>query len=113
MNTNILDGIHNDTKQALNERLKSLPKKEADAIRKKEIVLNMRTGTARFLDRHGEKLLYSKTEAAAVLSISLMSINRYLKRGLLPSVQLGGRRLIPREGLIEMIAKKSKMENVQ
>jgi excisionase family DNA binding protein len=111
---NILDQIHNDTKQALNERLKSLPKKEADAIRKKEIVLNMRTGCARFLDRHGEKLLYSKTEAAEILGgLSLMSVNRYLKRGLLPSVRLGGRRLIPREGLVEMIAKKSKMEKMQ
>lgn len=114
MHTKLLDELYHDIRPAITERMKSLPKKDADTIRKKEIVLNLRTGSARFLDRHGEKLLYSKTEAAEILGgISVMSVNRYIKKGLLPYVQLCGRVLIPREGLIEMIAKKSKMENFQ
>lgn len=109
MNSNtILDELFRDIRPALNERLRDLPKNEQAKIKKGEIVYNPRTGSARLLDRHGEKLLFSKTEAAETLGgLSLMSVNRYIKRGLLPSVQLGGRVLIPRAGLVEMIAEKT------
>lgn len=100
----ILSEIFRDVRPILNDRMKTLPADEAKKIKKSEIVFNPRTGTARLLDRHGEKLLYSKTECAEILGgISLMSVNRYIKQGLLPSVTLGGRRLVPRQGLQEMI----------
>ena len=39
--------------------------------------------------------------------ISLMSVNCYLKKGILSSAQLGGRRLIHHDGLPELIQEKT------
>lgn len=102
-----LEDVLYSTRIEINSRLKQLPKKDADKIRKNEIAMNLRTGQVRIIDRAGDKLLYSKSEVAALLSVSLVSVCRYLKAGLLPSVQLGGRRLIPREALIEWITKRT------
>lgn len=96
----ILEEIYQDVKA----RLQSYPKRESDPIARRRIVLNMRTGQVGFLEH--ENLLYSVPDAAEMLGgISVRSVNRYMKDGLLPSVKLGGRRLIPREGLIDLIKK--------
>ncbi|MBN1497624.1 MAG: helix-turn-helix domain-containing protein [Spirochaetes bacterium] len=103
----ILTDIFRDIRPVLNERLKGISKPEAQKIKKSEIVYNPRTGTARLLDKRGEKLLFSKTEAAELLGgLSLMSVNRRIADGTLPCVHLGGRVLIPREGLVRLIAER-------
>lgn len=100
----ILTEIFRDMRPVLNDRLKGISKAEAQKIKKSEIVYNPRTGSARLLDRRGEKILLSIDEAAEALGgISRMSVNRYIQRGLLPSVQLGGRRLVPRDATIRMM----------
>lgn len=111
-NSDILSELFRDIRPILNDRLKNLPKNEAQKIRKGEIVFSPRTGQARLLDRRGEKLLFSKTEAAELLGgISLMSVNRRIADGSLPIVRLGGRALIPRDGLVRLIAEKTEFKN--
>jgi len=51
-----------------------------------------------------DKLLLTRSEAAAVLNLSTRSIDYLLAEGRLPSRKLGKRRLIPREA-VERIAK--------
>jgi excisionase family DNA binding protein len=79
-------------------------------LQKTEVVLNMQTGEAKLVNKRSEKLLLSKVEAAELLSVSLMSINRYLKAGIIPSITLGGRRLIPLEHLKEILNDKLRLE---
>lgn len=60
-----------------------------------------------------EKLLLSKTEAAELLSISYPSVNRHIKSGKIPSIQLGSRRLIPKAELVKMIEKLSSPNKIK
>jgi excisionase family DNA binding protein len=51
------------------------------------------------------KLLLTVVETAEVLNVSVPSINRRIADGSIPSIRLGGRRLIPRQELEATIAK--------
>ena len=99
----ILDDICRDAQA----RLATIGKRDADKIARRKIVLDVRTGSAGFSNT--ERLLYSITETAGLLSVTPRSIKKYIEDGILPSVKLGGRRLIPRDGLMEMISKKTTM----
>jgi excisionase family DNA binding protein len=57
-----------------------------------------------------EKLLLNKSEAAQALNVSVPSLNRYIRRGLIPVLRLGGRVLIPHSSLLEMIQIKTSTE---
>jgi len=45
------------------------------------------------------KRLYSRKEAAEFLGISLSTLIRLIRRGVIPTVKIGSRRLIDREDL--------------
>ena len=51
-----------------------------------------------------DKILLTRTEAAAVLNLSSRSVDYLLAKGLLPSHKFGKRRLIPRHA-VERLAK--------
>lgn len=103
-----LSEILQDLRPLVEERLKALPKSEAKKIKKAGIALDLQTGDVRRLDVFKDRLLHTVSEASEILGgISIMSVNRYIKQGILPSVQLGSRRLIPRQALVEMIAEKT------
>lgn len=113
MNSNeFLQELFRDIRPILTERLKNLPENEAKKLRKSEIAFNIHSGSARLLDRRGEKLLFSKTEAAELLGgISVITVSRRIADGSLPVMHLGGRTLIPREGLTRLIAEKTEIKS--
>lgn len=49
------------------------------------------------------KLLLTIPETAQVLGVGVASVNRYIREGTIPSVKLGGRRLVPRKKLEDRI----------
>lgn len=51
------------------------------------------------MNREGKARLMSVTAAGKVLGVSDSTVWRMIRRGTLPSVRQGGRRLIPREAL--------------
>lgn len=53
-----------------------------------------------------EKLLINRKEAAALLSISVQSIDKLVRRGMLRCVRVGKRLLIPPEALQEFTKRK-------
>ena len=50
-----------------------------------------------------ERLAYTIPEAAKALGIHVQTLRRYVKHGILPSVRIGGRVLIPAEALRRML----------
>ena len=50
-------------------------------------------------DNKKAKRLYSRKEAAEFLGISLSTLIRLIKRGVIPTVKIGARRLIDRQDL--------------
>jgi len=55
--------------------------------------------TKRLEDGQLERLAYSPREVTHILGLSIDSVRRHMRTGKLPSVQLGRRRLIPRDVL--------------
>lgn len=53
-----------------------------------------------------DRLTYSVTEAAELLGISRARIFQLIKDGTIESVKLGGRRLVPRSGLEQLLAER-------
>lgn len=51
-------------------------------------------------ENHG---MVSKVEAASLLKISLSSVNRYIKAGLIPAYSIGGRVLIKSDELFQAL----------
>jgi excisionase family DNA binding protein len=51
-----------------------------------------------------ERIAYSVKEVAQMLGLSEASVNVYIKEGTIPSVKLGGRRLIRRDVLDALLA---------
>jgi excisionase family DNA binding protein len=47
--------------------------------------------------------IVSKVEAANILNISLSSVNRYIKAGLIPAYSIGGRVLIKKDDLFNAL----------
>jgi excisionase family DNA binding protein len=47
--------------------------------------------------------IVSKVEAANILKISLSSVNRYIKAGLIPAYSIGGRVLIKKDDLFNAL----------
>jgi excisionase family DNA binding protein len=45
----------------------------------------------------------SKSEAAELINISLSSVNRYIKAGLIPAYSIGGRVLIKKDDLFNAL----------
>ena len=63
------------------------------------------TTTDRAPERHGttDKLAYSVTEVAHLLSISRASAYAYVRSGEIRSVSLGGRIIVPRTAIDELL----------
>lgn len=59
--------------------------------------------SVRVVDNDEPKLAYSTRQAADLISVSRPYIYKLIERGQLRSVTLGGRRLIPRSALLEML----------
>ena len=55
--------------------------------------------TKRIDDGNLERLAYSPHEVTHLLGLSIDSVRRHMRTGKLPSIQLGRRRLIPRDVL--------------
>jgi excisionase family DNA binding protein len=55
--------------------------------------------TKRMEDGKLERLAYSPHEVTHLLGLSIDSVRRHMRTGRLPSIQLGRRRLIPRDVL--------------
>ena len=57
----------------------------------------------RSVEGQGERLTLTVAEAAAMLGVSPSAAYDYVRMGLVPSIRLGGRILVPRRALLELI----------
>jgi excisionase family DNA binding protein len=55
------------------------------------------------MEQKSHGMFSTKVEAASLLKISLSSVNRYIKAGLIPAYSIGGRVLIKSDDLLNSL----------